>query len=122
MPQSCPVCEHSPLSAEDCNPNKSLRTTIKVFLRTAEKKREASRAKEEKASEPPTPVEAPKPQLPPAEPPEALVTPEETTGGETQETEAPTTLKEDNVPEPVALADEVQPHCSAQTTANATNN
>lgn len=49
---SCPVCEHSPLSAEDCNPNKSLRTTIKVFLRTAEKKREASRPKETTAAEP----------------------------------------------------------------------
>ena len=52
------------MSAEDCNPNKSLRTTIKVFLRTAEKKREALKAKEAKESEPPTPVEAPKPELP----------------------------------------------------------
>jgi hypothetical protein len=56
------VCEHSPLSAEDCNPNKSLRTTIKVFLRTAEKKREAQRAKEAKDSAPPTPVEPARPQ------------------------------------------------------------
>ncbi len=46
LPPSCPVCEHSPLSADDCTPNKSLRTTIKVLLRTAEKKREASRPKE----------------------------------------------------------------------------
>ncbi|KAG5978029.1 hypothetical protein E4U56_005507 [Claviceps arundinis] len=53
LPPSCPVCEHSPLSAEDCNPNKSLRTTIRVFLRTAEKKREASRPKQ---PAPPTPV------------------------------------------------------------------
>jgi hypothetical protein len=60
LPASCPVCEHSPLSAEDCNPNKSLRTTIRVFLRTAEKKREASRPKEAKDSEPATPVEATK--------------------------------------------------------------
>lgn len=45
LPSSCPVCEHSPLSAEDCSPNKSLRTTIRVFLRTEEKKREASRPK-----------------------------------------------------------------------------
>jgi hypothetical protein len=62
LPSSCPVCEHSPLSAEDCNPNKSLRTTIKVFLRTAEKKREAQRAKEAKDSAPPTPVEPARPQ------------------------------------------------------------
>ena len=57
LPSSCPVCEHSPLSAEDCNPNKSLRTTIKVFLRTAEKKKEALRAKEAKEATPATPVE-----------------------------------------------------------------
>lgn len=58
LPSSCPICEHSPLSAEDCNPNKALRTTIKVFLRTAEKKREAQRAKE---ATPVTPVEPAKP-------------------------------------------------------------
>lgn len=52
LPASCPICEHSPLSAEDCNPNKSLRTTIKVFLRTAEKKREAAKAKEAKERDP----------------------------------------------------------------------
>lgn len=46
LPQQCPVCEHSPLSAEDCKPNKSLRTTIKVFLRTEEKKREQARDKQ----------------------------------------------------------------------------
>ncbi|KAH6604218.1 hypothetical protein Trco_007664, partial [Trichoderma cornu-damae] len=64
LPQSCPVCEHSPLSAADCNPNKSLRTTIRVFLRTAEKKREASRPKESNESAPPTPVDTRKPSLP----------------------------------------------------------
>lgn len=57
LPSSCPVCEHSPLSADDCKPHKSLRTTIKVFLRTEEKKRESSRPKESKDSVPPTPVE-----------------------------------------------------------------
>jgi len=66
LPSSCPVCDHNPVSAEDCKPNKSLRTTIKVFLRTEEKKREAIRLKELKNSPPatpvdnvPTPVEAP---------------------------------------------------------------
>ncbi|KAI9167429.1 Vacuolar protein sorting-associated protein [Paramyrothecium foliicola] len=71
LPSSCPVCEHSPLSAEDCNPNKSLRTTIRVFLRTAEKKREASRPKESKDSTPATPVETAKPSLLSEEPPTA---------------------------------------------------
>lgn len=50
LPSSCPVCEHTPVAAEDCKPHKSLRTTIKVFLRTEEKKREAVRVKEEKKS------------------------------------------------------------------------
>jgi hypothetical protein len=62
LPSSCPVCEHSPLSADDCTPHKSLRTTIKVFLRTEEKKRESSRPKE---PTPATPVQADHtPQLP----------------------------------------------------------
>jgi hypothetical protein len=34
------VCDHSPLSPDLCKPNKALRTTIRVFLRTEEKKRE----------------------------------------------------------------------------------
>jgi len=54
LPASCPVCEHSPLSADDCKPHKALRTTIKVFLRTEEKKRESSRPKD---ATPVTPVE-----------------------------------------------------------------
>lgn len=58
LPSSCPVCEHTPVAAEDCKPNKSLRTTIKVFLRTEEKKREALRLKEVKISPPPTPLDA----------------------------------------------------------------
>jgi hypothetical protein len=56
LPSSCPVCEHTPVAAEDCKPNKSLRTTIKVFLRTEEKKREALRIKEEKNTPPNTPA------------------------------------------------------------------
>lgn len=43
------------MAAEDCKPHKSLRTTIKVFLRTEEKKREALRAKEAKNTPPDTP-------------------------------------------------------------------
>jgi hypothetical protein len=52
------VCEHTPVAAEDCKPNKSLRTTIKVFLRTEEKKREAAKLKEAKETPPQTPIEA----------------------------------------------------------------
>lgn len=60
---TCPVCEHNPVSAGDCKPHKSLRTTIRVFLRTAEKKREALRAKDAPKETPPatpsTPTIAP---------------------------------------------------------------
>lgn len=51
LPNSCPVCSHSPLSPDDCKPHKALRTTIKVFLRTAATKRA-------KDTPPVTPVEA----------------------------------------------------------------
>lgn len=91
LPASCPVCEHSPLSAEDCNPNKSLRTTIRVFLRTAEKKREASRPKEDKDSEPATPVEAPKQNLPTTET-SAIETPIEQISG----VDAPSSVQVDS--------------------------
>lgn len=53
IPTTCTVCEHNPVSAGDCKPHKSLRTTIRVFLRTAEKKREALRAKDTVKETPP---------------------------------------------------------------------
>ncbi|KAJ0309249.1 hypothetical protein COL516b_003147 [Colletotrichum fioriniae] len=49
---------HSPVSADDCTPLKSLRTTIKVFIRTQEKKRDEARSKSAKDSAPPTPIDA----------------------------------------------------------------
>lgn len=58
LPNSCPLCEHSPVSGEDCKPNKALRTTIKVFLRNEEKKREALKLKEAKESAPVPVVES----------------------------------------------------------------
>ena len=58
LPSTCPVCEHSPVASEDCKPHKSLRTTIKVFLRTEEKKREALRLKEAKETPPDTPADS----------------------------------------------------------------
>ncbi|KAF3021616.1 hypothetical protein E8E14_013948 [Neopestalotiopsis sp. 37M] len=56
LPSSCPVCEHSPVSGDDCTVYKSLRTTIRVFLKTEEKKREAAKPKVND-SPPLTPVE-----------------------------------------------------------------
>src|SRR5690554_3388965 len=49
----CPVCDHSPLSQEDCKPNSNLRTTVAVFLRTAEKKWALKKAKGEVVEAPP---------------------------------------------------------------------
>ncbi|KAH0558817.1 hypothetical protein GP486_004546 [Trichoglossum hirsutum] len=65
LPASCPVCEHNPLSAEDCKPNKPLRTTITVFLRTEKKKRELviEQAESPRSS---TPVAPPSLNAPPA--------------------------------------------------------
>lgn len=65
------MCEHSPVTPDDCTPHKSLRTTIKVFLRTEEKKRGALLAKAAKETPPDTPIEAAPP--PPAPLPEAAV-------------------------------------------------
>ena len=47
LPESCPVCTHQPLSAEDCIPQKSLRLTCKAFLKSETKKR--NKPKEEPA-------------------------------------------------------------------------
>lgn len=55
LPSTCPVCEHTPISAEDCKPNKSLRMTTRAFLKTAEKKRDSLQAKE---ATPITPIDA----------------------------------------------------------------
>ncbi|KAJ5102515.1 hypothetical protein N7532_003044 [Penicillium argentinense] len=49
---TCPVCAHTPVSPDICKPNKALRTTLKAFLRTEEKKRE----KERQSAATPTPV------------------------------------------------------------------
>ncbi|KAF8534728.1 hypothetical protein BDD12DRAFT_895239 [Trichophaea hybrida] len=51
LPNVCPVCDHSPLNADDCKPNSALRTTVAVFLRTAEKKLALALQKEQKATQ-----------------------------------------------------------------------
>lgn len=54
LPETCPVCAHTPISSDLCKPNKALRTTLKAFLRTEEKKRE----KERELATPTTTVES----------------------------------------------------------------
>ena len=112
LSSSCPVCEHSPVSAADCKPNKSLRTTIKVFLRTEEKKREA-RLKEVKKN------------TPPATPSERIASPEQTevkaeepvahssaSAPNVKENEVPQTLLENT--EAQQEADQDIPHASIE--------
>ncbi|KAJ5280713.1 hypothetical protein N7478_006085 [Penicillium angulare] len=43
LSDTCPVCAHTPVSPDVCKPNKALRTTLKAYLRTEEKKREKER-------------------------------------------------------------------------------
>jgi hypothetical protein len=113
LPSSCPVCEHTPVTAADCKPHKSLRTTIKVFLRTEEKKREAVRLKEEKNTPPDTPIQ-------PEPTPASVSTPADYTsaevskaqpGGPPVETEVP--VIEHLIEVPPTLAD-VEPTAQAQ--------
>lgn len=37
--EACPVCAHSPISPDDCKPNRNLRNTVKAFIKSEEKKR-----------------------------------------------------------------------------------
>lgn len=41
FPTTCPSCDHSPLEADSCAPNKALRNTMRVWLQKQRKKEEA---------------------------------------------------------------------------------
>ena len=36
LPEICPICDHTPLKAENCKPNKPLQQTCQVFVRKAD--------------------------------------------------------------------------------------
>jgi hypothetical protein len=59
LPDTCPVCAHTPISSDLCKPNKALRTTLKAFLRTEEKKREKERQERQEAQPAPSGTAAP---------------------------------------------------------------
>jgi len=88
LSDTCPVCAHTPVSPDLCKPNKALRTTLKAFLRTEEKKRE----KERQSAAPPTPT-VPTPAEGDQGPTETSVEhkPVETTVAETENAEVPPT-------------------------------
>ncbi|EPS38327.1 hypothetical protein H072_7912 [Dactylellina haptotyla CBS 200.50] len=72
LPTVCKICDHTPLNADDCKIHSSLRTTVTIFLRTAEKKYGSlAKAKKESTPAPPTPVEKPADALAASKSPEA---------------------------------------------------
>ncbi|OQO11052.1 hypothetical protein B0A48_05307 [Cryoendolithus antarcticus] len=73
LTEQCPICEHSPVSADACTPMRSLRMTIKAHLKTEMKRRAAAAA----AAAPPPPKE-PTPEAAPVVEEQALPTPPET--------------------------------------------
>ncbi|KAL9030249.1 MAG: hypothetical protein Q9196_001603 [Gyalolechia fulgens] len=46
LPQACPICLHEPVKGEDCRPNKTLRMTIKAFLKKLMTEREKAQKKQ----------------------------------------------------------------------------
>ncbi|KAJ5298976.1 uncharacterized protein N7443_007096 [Penicillium atrosanguineum] len=96
LTDTCPVCAHTPVSPDLCKPNKALRTTLKAFLRTEEKKRE----KERQSATPltptiPTPAESE--QIPAKTPVEK--TPAEATPAENAEAPPIETKTDESAPE-----------------------
>ncbi|KAJ3578706.1 hypothetical protein NPX13_g1858 [Xylaria arbuscula] len=96
LPSSCPVCEHTPVSAADCTVYKSLRTTVRVFIKTEEKKREATRPKANgsapvtpiQVTPAPTPIQNQEPAEPPA--PESIVPEPVESGNPSEDAAVPT--------------------------------
>lgn len=89
------MCEHTPVSAEDCKPNNKLRMTTRAFLKTAEKKRDSSQAKEATPITPITPIDANASAALPPPPPEKAVPAEESSATDA----APATEAAFSVPE-----------------------
>lgn len=56
---ACPICAFAPLDKSKCTVPNSLRTTIAVFLRHAEKRHKDALAKQEKLRQESMPVPAP---------------------------------------------------------------
>ena len=49
----CPICLHEPIQKQDCKPNKSLRTTIRAFLKKKVMEKENAKKKQMLAKKPP---------------------------------------------------------------------
>ena len=56
LSEECPVCQHSPLDGSECKPNKSLRMTVKAYVKSEEKKRSVKTAAVVESVETPAPT------------------------------------------------------------------
>lgn len=103
LPTTCPVCEHTPVSVDDCKPNNKLRMTTRAFLKTAEKKRDSAQTKEPTPATPLTPVD-PKPSVTPAPAPAVQEAAPEPAVAEMQEREQSAAVNGPVDPDPVPAA------------------
>lgn len=116
LPESCPVCAHSPLDAALCKPNKALRTTLKAFLRTEEKKRERERPSSKPVDSPtPAPAPAPVPTETPTEESTPVVEPQKANGVSEQQT---TQQPENNAPVDGAVEEKAEPALAESSTVD----
>lgn len=109
LQESCPVCEHSPLSPDLCVPHKALRNTIKAYLKTAEKRlaEEKSRAIKAQGQAAPDAEDPAKPDPSPQETPnikreesaQPVDVPIEVSGPAVEDDAAPATIAPDD-PQP----------------------
>lgn len=67
FPTTCPSCDHSPVEADSCPPNKALRNTMRIWLQKQKKKEENKAASEAVAPAPETSAGPPSEVQPAAE-------------------------------------------------------
>ncbi|KAK0944757.1 hypothetical protein LTR29_003770 [Friedmanniomyces endolithicus] len=73
LSESCPVCQHAPVSGDDCKPNKSLRTTISAYIKTEQNKRQKAQREKDAKLATTAPVAAPEAPATPAPATESVV-------------------------------------------------
>lgn len=123
LPDTCPVCAHTPLSSDLCKPNKALRTTLKAFLRTEEKKREKDRQSATPAAGVATADGTPAPSEQPTAPTPAAAPEDQNVVEEKPEVapsvEAPVDDQPAADPKPVEASEETAPDAIPETAAEA---
>ncbi|KAF3235005.1 hypothetical protein TWF192_001095 [Orbilia oligospora] len=124
LPTVCKICDHSPLDAAECKVYASLRTTVTIFLRTAEKKYGSlAKAKKEATPTPQTPVEKPADQAATAVAPETTrevslpaQADQETLTGGSEDKETPKLEEKNSISAPENGQDEAEGAASNQNT------